>query len=225
MKRSKINAYINEALNIFSQYNIHLPCWCNWTMTEWQENLPNCEEILAVHLGWDITDFGSGNYEKRGLLLITLRNGAPPVFPKPYAEKIMIVKENQETPFHYHWKKQEDIINRAGGILVIELLKAGEDDEPLPENISIQIDGVKTTVVGGEPILLNPGQSITMPRRIYHRFYALKGNGYVLAGEVSSTNDDDSDNRFYENLGRFPEVDEDETPIRLMISDYNKFLV
>ena|SRR5690554_1431468 len=42
-------------------------------------------------LGWDITDFGSGEFYKRGLFLFTLRNGKYKVDKKPYAEKIMIV--------------------------------------------------------------------------------------------------------------------------------------
>lgn len=224
MKRSEINTYIREALDIFAFHHFNLPVWCHWTLEEWKQNKSKCDEIFVANLGWDITDFGSGDYEKRGLFLVTLRNGVLPDYTKPYAEKIMIVKENQETPLHYHWKKQEDIINRAGGILVMELYGVGEDDGPVVQDIMVQIDGVETLVEKGSFVHLHPGQSITMSRGVYHRFYAKEGSGYVLAGEVSSPNDDDGDNRFFEDLGRFPLVEEDEEPLRLMIPDYKKFL-
>lgn len=224
MKRSEINAYIKEALDIFKFHHVNLPLWCHWSIRDWEENKSKCDEIFATNLGWDITDFGSGGYEKRGLLLITLRNGTSAPYDKPYAEKVMIIKENQETPLHYHWGKQEDIINRAGGILVMELYGVGENDESVERDISVQIDGVKTFVKKGTHVYLEPGQSITMSRGVYHRFYAKEGSGYVLAGEVSSPNDDDGDNRFYDDVGRFPSVEEDEEPLRLMIPDYRKFL-
>ena len=33
-------------------------------------------------------------------------------------------------------------------------------------------------------------------------------------------NDDNTDNRFYEPLGRFPEIEEDEPPYRLLCTEY-----
>ncbi|MEI3001371.1 MAG: D-lyxose/D-mannose family sugar isomerase [Victivallis sp.] len=38
-------------------------------------------------------------------------------YPKPYAEKIMMVRENQITLRHFHWHKREDIIVRSSGDL------------------------------------------------------------------------------------------------------------
>ena len=40
----------------------------------------------------------------------------------------MIVEENQETPMHFHWSKMEDIINRGGGNLVIELFRSDRNE-------------------------------------------------------------------------------------------------
>jgi ABC-type sugar transport system, auxiliary component len=42
----------------------------------------------------------------------------------------------------------------------------------------------------------------------------------VLIGEVSQTNDDNTDNRFYEPLTRFSSVEEDEAPYRLLCNEY-----
>lgn len=82
-------------------------------------------------LGWDITDFGSGDYSKIGLLMITLRNGNfnDKKYIKTYAEKLLIVKAKQITPFHFHWSKMEDIINRGGGNLIIQVYNSTEDEE------------------------------------------------------------------------------------------------
>lgn len=44
--------------------------------------------------------------------------------------------------------------------------------------------------------------------------------GPVLLGEVSMCNDDENDNRFYEELGCFPEVEEDEPPYQLLCTEY-----
>ncbi len=41
----------------------------------------------------------------------------------------------------------------------------------------------------------------------------------VLVDEVSSVNEDESDNRFLENA-RFPEIEEDEKPFYLLCNDY-----
>jgi D-lyxose ketol-isomerase len=59
---------------------------------------------------------------------------------------------------------------------------------------------------------------------MYHRFYGEPGKGKVLVGEVSKVNDDTTDNCFYENVGRFPEIEEDEEPLHLLGSDYGKFI-
>jgi D-lyxose ketol-isomerase len=65
---------------------------------------------------------------------------------------------------------------------------------------------------------LSPGESITLPAYLYHRFWA--EDGVCLVGEVSKVNDDNKDNRFLDELGRFPTIEEDEAPYRLLVSDY-----
>ena len=42
----------------------------------------------------------------------------------------------------------------------------------------------------------------------------------MLVGEVSSVNDDNADNRFLHTLPRFPSIDEDEPPLRLLCTEY-----
>jgi D-lyxose ketol-isomerase len=55
---------------------------------------------------------------------------------------------------------------------------------------------------------------------MYHSFWGQRGTGQVMVGEVSAVNDDQSDNRFLEELGRFPEIEEDEAPAYLLCSEY-----
>ena len=123
MKRSEINAIIREAEAFMRDMNFHLPPFARWTLDEWQPVGSEAGEIVENGLGWDITDFGLGDFHKRGLLLITLRNGnaadAAKQHGKLYCEKIMIVEANQITPLHFHWKKMEDIINRGGSKLLV----------------------------------------------------------------------------------------------------------
>ncbi|MGD9938667.1 MAG: D-lyxose/D-mannose family sugar isomerase [Clostridia bacterium] len=224
MKRSYINTIIIEAEAFFSAHGFHLPVWSQWSMQEWKAKAGTCTEIFSCNLGWDITDFSSGDFMRRGLVLFTLRNGDPSGSGKSYAEKIMMVREDQETPFHFHWHKMEDIINRGGGTLAFELYQADENEGFRDEPFTIQIDGVTTPVKPGEPLYIAPGQSLCLERGLYHRFYAKAGTGPVLCGEVSMVNDDHADNRFKEPIGRFPGIEEDEPPVRLMVGDYRNLL-
>ena len=177
--------------------------------------------MVRNQLGWDVTDYGEGDFERKGLLLFTIRNGNLKAGdPKQYAEKIMITKESQICPMHFHWTKREDIINRGGGDLVIELHGSSADEGFSKEPLTVSVDGMPRTVEPGGTVVLTPGESITLEPGMYHRFYGASGKGDVLVGEVSSVNDDNTDNRFYESMPRFPEIDEDEAPYRLLVTDY-----
>ncbi len=44
----------------------------------------------------------------------------------------------------------------------------------------------------------------------------------MLIGEVSTVNDDRTDNTFLDPIGRFSEIEEDVDPIHLLVSDYEK---
>ena len=142
MKRSEINRLIKEALVFFKHMNFFLPPWAYWSMDEWEAQKDRCAEIFEHQLGWDLTDFGSGNFSSTGLLLFTLRNGRPGKGVKSYAEKIMVVEENQLTPMHFHWSKMEDIINRGGGNLMIQLYASSPDEKLSGERFEIALDGI-----------------------------------------------------------------------------------
>jgi D-lyxose ketol-isomerase len=224
MKRSEINEIMASALSFLAELQFFLPPWAHWSIEDWKTRKNNANEVMDNHLGWDITDFGLGDFYKRGLFLFTLRNGKLNVDKKSYAEKIMIVEENQETPMHYHRSKMEDIICRGGGNLVVELYNSTEDNQLDTNPVHLKTDGIDRTIPAGGKIILHPGESISLEQRVYHRFYGEKGKGKVLVGEVSMVNDDVNDNYFHEAMGRFPEIEEDEEPMHLLVSDYNKFI-
>ena len=220
MKRSEINRLIREAMHFFKGMNFYLPPWAYWSLDVWRARKDQCTEIFESQMGWDLTDFGSGDFLNTGLLLFTLRNGQPGKGMKSYAEKIMVVEENQLTPLHFHWSKMEDIINRGGGNLMIQLYASTPEERLSSQNFEICLDGISRTCVPGEVVVLHPGESITLNPGQYHSFRGEPDKGKVLVGEVSAVNDDHSDNRFYEALGRFPEIEEDEAMAHPLISDY-----
>ena len=201
-----------EAEATFRCHGALPPPWAAWGADQWRAH-PEQARFCAEHqMGWDITDFGCGNYGRRGLLLLCTRNGIQGVAgERPYAEKLMIVREMQETPFHRHLVKVEDIINRGGGNLVIEVFGV-ESEQESSEPVTVLIDGALRTVAPREPIRLRPGESITLVPGQMHRFYGEAGHGEVLVGEVSQVNDDYNDNIFHEPMGRFATIEEDEPP-------------
>jgi len=224
MKRSQINTLMRSAESFFEAMNFRLPPWATRRPADWKGRYATDSEIVDCGLGWDLTDFGSGDFAKRGLLLFTLRNGKPGGGSKVYAEKIMIVEEGQETPLHFHWSKAEDIIVRGGGRLAIELYASTPDEGLSREPLRVSVDGISRELEAGSKVVLAPGESICLHRGVYHRFYAEPGSGRALVGEVSAVNDDSSDNRFYEDIGRFPAVEEDEEPLHLLAFEYSSYL-
>ena len=222
MKRSEINRCIRELEALVQENGCHLPPFCGWTPEEWREKGHEYDEIRDTMLGWDITDFGLGNWEKTGFALITLRNGktGDPRYPKPYAEKLLMLRDGQHAPMHFHWYKTEDIINRGGGTLIIHVWCADEEERPSEQPVMVPSDGRRYTAPAGTGIVLHPGESVTLPDHQYHDFDVVPGTGTVLIGEVSMCNDDNIDNRFYPPVGRFPIIEEDEAPYRLLCSEY-----
>ncbi len=222
MKRSEINASIDRARQFFRATNLPLPPWADWSPEEWQAAGPEYDEIRKVRLGWDVTDFGSGQLTNIGRTIFTLRNGRynDPDYPKQYAEKAMCLIPQQKSVIHCHRYKREDIICRTGGVVAIELWQRTAegtlDDSPL----TVSIDGRATQVQAGECLRLNPGSSICVPPLVYHRFWG-QGTSPALSMEVSSVCDDLNDNIFLEEGERFPAITEDEPRRWVLCSEYN----
>lgn len=239
MKRSEINAAIEYAANLMKKYQYPLPPFAYYTIDEWKNLGDDEEELVENMLGWDITDFGSGDFKNIGLSVFTFRNGNfynQKKYPKPYAEKYLMVNDGQVLPYHYHWFKMEDIINRGGGDLEVTLYNCTPEDfadhdayfrgEPgtfADTPVTVTVDGKKITVPAGGKVTIKPGQSITLLPGQYHSWQGVPGTGDVLLFEVSTRNDDMVDNRFHAAGQRIPELVEDEEPKYLMFADYPKY--
>ena len=226
MKRSTINDLVRDAVDFLNKCQFYLPPFAFWTPADWAKKGEESREIIDRQLGWDVTDFGQGQFEKVGAILFTLRNGSVTDLKrgkgKLYAEKIMVLQPGQLLPMHFHQTKTEDIINRGGGHLVVKLYKADNDNNFSKDEISFSLDGVIHRIQAGHTVTLNPGESITITPRLYHSFWA--EDEPVLAGEVSTVNDDQHDNHFYDAIPRFPTIEEDEPPLYFLVSDYPKFI-
>ncbi len=223
MRRSDINAAIRAAEAMLADLGVSLPPFASWEPDALRRALP-APGILAPRLGWDVTDFGSGDFPAMGLTLVTLRNGTPTPHPdlptRSYAEKVLIVRSGQVTPMHTHRRKTEDIAHKGGaGRLVVTLRRADGNGPSAGERITVWTDGLERHLAPGERLELGPGESVTLVPGLYHSFWAEGGD--VLAGEVSSTNDDATDNVFLDRGVRFTSVEEDEPPYRLLVSDYD----
>jgi len=220
MKRSQINALMDDSARFARSHGFLLPPFAFWSPEDWRSRGREADEIRDCMLGWDLTDFGSGDFPKIGLIMFTVRNGhlTDTRYTKPYCEKMLITDLKQVTPTHFHWSKTEDIINRGGGDLVVQVYNSTPDEDLDDSDVSVAIDGVRRTVEAGGTVTLTPGESIHLPHGMYHQFWAEKGK--VLLGEVSTVNDDTSDNRFHQAVGRFPEIEEDEPPRYLLFSEY-----
>ncbi len=224
MKRSRINEIIREGDAFIRSFGFRLPPFAWWTPQELAERRP--EGIVGARLGWDITDYGQGRFDELGLFLFTVRNGRAADLARGsgmlYAEKIMISRKDQLSPMHRHVVKAEDIINRGGGRLVLKLHASRADggiDAEAP--VTVPCDGVERSLSADDLLSLEPGESVTLLPGIWHAFWAEGAD--VLIGEVSTVNDDVTDNVFAEPLGRFSSVEEDEPPFRLLVSDYDRW--
>ena len=224
MKRSEINTALREMEQMCLEQKCCLPPFCGFTPEQWRTLGHEYDEVRECMLGWDITDYGLGRFDEVGFSLITIRNGnraMPEKYPKVYAEKLLYLKEGQYAPMHFHWYKTEDIINRGGGNVLIRVYNALPDEEiDYSSAVTVHTDGRAYTVSAGSQIRLTPGESIHIPQRLYHDFSVEAGGGPVLLGEVSQCNDDEHDNRFTPPMGRFPEIEEDEPPYRLLCNEY-----
>lgn len=227
MKRSEINRAVQRAVELLGQEGIGLPAFGYWKLEDWKQNRDRLEIIRQTMLGWDVTDFSSGDFLHTGSVLFTIRNGSPSGTGTPYAEKLIFQRHEteQEIPFHFHRIKTEDIINRGGGILQLRLYCSGPDGTLDREReVEVFCDGIRHRIPAGTVVEVQKGCSITLVPGLYHRFWAKKGAGDLIAGEVSSVNDDRTDNCFLQQRDRFSVIEEDEEVLFPLCNEYGKLL-
>lgn len=227
MKRSRINQIMAEADELIRSHGFTLPPFATWTPEEFKTRATDARHVIDARCGWDITDYGAGDFDGMGLFLFTLRNGRLADLQRGggmcYAEKLLISRQDQLSPMHTHVIKAEDIINRGGATLVVELY-GSDDNGQFAEDRggTVYCDGIRRDFAPGEKLQLAPGESVTLQPGDWHAFWGEGGD--VLIGEVSTVNDDETDNIFREPIGRFAEIEEDVAPTHLLVSDYARWL-
>ncbi|WP_394688695.1 D-lyxose/D-mannose family sugar isomerase [Hoeflea sp.] len=228
MERTQINDILEESDRFIRSFGYVLPPFAYWSPEEMRSRTAGDAALISANrLGWDITDYGQGRFDELGLFLFTVRNGSAEDLNRGrgmlYAEKIMISRQDQLSPMHRHDIKAEDIINRGGGKLVLELFASAADGSVDPDaKVSVLTDGVLRTFEAGGRLALDPGESVTLMPGVWHAFWGEGGD--VLIGEVSTVNDDLTDNVFREPIGRFSNIIEDTAPRHLLVSDYENWL-
>lgn len=227
MKRSRINQIIREGDEYIRSFGYRLPPFAYLSPADMRAKRDAMQGIVSARLGWDITDYGEGRFDELGLFLFTARNGNAGDLKTGsgmlYAEKIMISRRDQLSPMHRHVVKAEDIINRGGGTLALRLFNSTPDgsiDRTAP--VSVMTDGMERRLGAGDVLLLGVGESVTLLPGLWHAFWGEADD--VLIGEVSTVNDDLTDNVFEQPITRFSEIEEDEEPHRLLVSDYDSWL-
>ena len=225
MKRSQINEIMAQAHDMMRRYGFALPPFAYWTPEEFKTNALAARHVIDARCGWDITDYGAGDFDKMGLFLFTLRNGLQSDLIAGggmcYAEKLLISRQDQLSPMHTHVLKAEDIINRGGATLVVELY-GSDDNGKFSEDRGgrVMCDGILRDYAPGEKLSFAPGESVTLRPGDWHAFWGEGGD--VLIGEVSTVNDDETDNIFRDPVGRFANIVEDTDPKHLLVSDYGQ---
>ena len=223
MKRSQVNDIMASGIDLIRSHNFALPAFAWWTPAEFLARREQAAHLIAARCGWDITDYGTGDFNRIGLFLFTLRNGRLDELSRgwgmTYAEKLLISRRDQISPMHRHVLKAEDIINRGGADLIVELFGSDDNGKFAPDRGgTVLCDGILLTFAPGEKLRLKPGESVTLMPGDWHAFWGEGGD--VLIGEVSTVNDDEKDNIYREALGRFSKIIEDEEPRHLLVSDY-----
>lgn len=227
MKRSTINQIMAEADELIRHHGFTLPPFAYWTPDRFKANAPHARHVIDTRCGWDITDYGAGTFDQMGLFLFTLRNGRLADLHRGggmcYAEKLLISRQDQLSPMHTHMRKAEDLINRGGATLVVELYGSDDAGRFAPDRGgTVLCDGLRRDYGPGEKLRFAPGESLTLMPGDWHAFWGEGGD--VLVGEVSTVNDDETDNLFRDPIGRFATIIEDTAPTQLLVSDYDRWL-
>ncbi len=173
MKRSRISEILREGDAFIRSFGYFLPPFAHWSVADMRAR--DTSILQERGMGWDITDYGQEKFDDPGLFLFTTRNGIQAGLLSGrgmlYAEKIMISRQNQISPMHRHNLKAEDIINKGGGRLVLELFAPNADGSiDRTGGVTVLVDGQMVNLPAGGLLKLDPGESVTLLPGVWHAF-------------------------------------------------------
>jgi putative MATE family efflux protein len=181
---------------------------------------------IDARCGWDITDYGQGRFDEMGLFLFTLRNGRLADLQRGggmcYAEKLLISGRTSCRPMHTHVIKAEDIINRGGATLVVELYGSDDKGASPPTRAAWSVRRDRARPMARREAEARPGRKRHADAG---RLARLLGRGRRRADRRGLDRQRRRDRQHLrEPIGRFAEIEEDEAPTHLLVSDYDRWL-
>ena len=131
MKRSEINKVLEDTKALVHKHQITLPPFAYWFPEYWGCKGIECDEIHDCMLGWDITAFGSGEFDKTGLPSLrcataTIRTRSTGT--RPTAKNCQSPPKSRSRQCTSIGLRSQDIINRGGDNLMIKLYNSTEDE-------------------------------------------------------------------------------------------------
>ena len=226
MKRSFIESRIAMMLAQCARHGLALPPFALWTPPQFRAERDAARRIAAGGLGWNIVEFTPGAFATKGLSAFTARMGDWRDLARGrgrlYGEKALMLEDGQGAPHHYHVVKTEDILNRGGARLMLELFKVDYSGRRLDEPFRVLKDATMIDLRAGGRVALEPGESIVLEPYVAHSFWA--EGGLVVAGEVSLANDDATDNYFLPALTPPDPIEEDIPARYVTVRDHHALL-
>jgi D-lyxose ketol-isomerase len=210
MKRSEIDAAIERAIGNAKKYGVALPKWADWNPSQFDES---ADGIRHQKLGWKVIDFGAGDFQHCGLVLFALCSplvdefGAPLTKPQrvgshdypvtAFSRKYLFVQAGQTEPHHFHRQKARKEVTVVAGAPVRFELAWGESDTALSnKDVDVQVDGIWHHLPANGSIVVNAGETITLPGNLSHIISVEGGGADSILLETSTANNDRSDNIF-----------------------------
>lgn len=237
MKRSEINAAIARAINSARSSKVSLPLWADWTHDRFGEN---ADGIRRQKLGWKVIDFGKGDFANCGLVLLVVSspivdNAGEPlrqslqdgnrIYPVPgFSRKFLFVQRGQVEPNHYHVAKARKDVTVLAGTVRFQLFWANESHEMTAQEVSVQVDGLWQQVEAGGQVVLQPGQTITLPSYLSHVIDASTSEIDVILLEVSTANNDNNDNYFPDFTPTASAIEEDEAAVFYLLDEQHSLV-
>ena len=198
MKRSAINAIMRESEAFMRSFGFILPPFSRWSPDEMRARKGEIDGITGASLGWDITDFGLGDFEQTGLFLF--HRAQRPLCRSAARTRHALCRKGDDRPQgsgdanapassegrRHHQSRRRHAGDRA-------VWRYRRPVRPV-QGTRVATDGIWRELAPGHKLRLSPGESVTLMPGDWHAFW---GEGAdVFVAEVSTVNDDNTDNIF-----------------------------
>jgi hypothetical protein len=224
MKRSEINAAIARAIGNAKKFAVALPKWADWSPARFTD--ASTDGIRHQQLGWKVVDFGAGDFANCGLVVLAVCSpmidaaGEPQNKPvqvgtrtypaTAFSRKFLFVQAGQTEPHHFHRQKErKEVTVLAGAPVRFELAWADGDTALSDKAVEVQVDGIWHSMPAGDSIVIQPGETITLPGELSH-IISVAGDGLdTIMVETCTANNNNTDNIFPFMTPTSQPVDED----------------